>query len=933
MKQILRIVTFNLFAITFICLNAFTQTAKISTDKDDYAPGETVNISGSGFLAGETVVLQVLHLDENGDNESSAAHQPFEVIADASGNIYSTWIVPADEDELGATLKLIADGKTSGLHAETTFTDAVSILGPTSACVGTSVTFTSSGAGFLPSYQWTKNGVNISGATSASYTISSVTAGDAGGYALKATPFLGSTSTSNTINFTVNPSPTTPNAGTDQTVCSTIASLGANTPSAGTGAWSLVSGSGVITTPSSPTSGVTGLGTGANTFRWTITLGICSLSDNVIITRTTAPSTANAGSDQTICSTGSATLAANNPSVGTGAWSVVSGPNTNSTQFNNVANRTATFTPAGGAGVYTLRWTISNSCGSTTSDVNITVNPTPTTANAGSAQSLCIANGNANLAANVPSVGAGSWSVVSGPNTSLAQFSNTSDPGAIFTPAGGAGNYTLRWTITNAPCAASTSNVVISFTAQPTTANAGSDQTICVTGNASLSANAPSAGTGAWSVVSGPSTSTSQFNNITSRTASFTPAGGAGIYQLRWTISNGTCTPSTGELAITVKALPTASNAGPDQTLCISAGSTTLSANMPVIGTGNWSVTSGPNTSIAQFNNAGDPSAIFTPAGTAGVYNLRWTIANAPCAASVNDAVININDVPKSVSATPPASTICSGQNVVLTGSAVISAATTLLSDNFNGTSIFTASGTNSGGGTIFSQQSSGFAAGLTAINNNDGSKFMIADAAALISATTNSTLTTSPVINTTGYSTLSLTFRHTYQKGNEAGVSVQVSTDPGNTVWTNISTAGNPITTQTFTSNQGSSNNFIQTTLNLTPYINQPNLKFRFNFSSSVGLFSTSWWAIDDVVLTGTPIPVYTWSANTGSGENGLPANAANPLVSNNTISVHPTATTSYILTAVNSATNCSANAAPIIVNVNKAPSFTQCPSDIYCK
>src|SRR5439155_6369053 len=90
-----------------------------------YPPGATVTITGTGFTPGETVTLQVLHLDTNGDNDTSAAHQPWTVTADASGNISTTWLVPPDQDELGAMLKLTADGQTSLLHAETTFTDAV----------------------------------------------------------------------------------------------------------------------------------------------------------------------------------------------------------------------------------------------------------------------------------------------------------------------------------------------------------------------------------------------------------------------------------------------------------------------------------------------------------------------------------------------------------------------------------------------------------------------------------------------------------------------------------------------------------------------------------------------------------------------------------------------------------------------------------------
>ncbi|MBZ4037912.1 hypothetical protein K6T82_24425, partial [Flavobacterium sp. 17A] len=75
-----------------------------------------------------------------------------------------------------------------------------------------------------------------------------------------------------------------------------------NAPTVGTGTWTLVSGTGTITTPSSNTSGVTALGYGANVFRWTISNGSCtSSSSEVTITRNQTPTVSNAGSNQTQC--------------------------------------------------------------------------------------------------------------------------------------------------------------------------------------------------------------------------------------------------------------------------------------------------------------------------------------------------------------------------------------------------------------------------------------------------------------------------------------------------------------------------------------------------------------------------------------------------------------------------------------------------------
>jgi len=124
MRLFLRSLLFTFFAITLSSVTAFSQTATIKTDQLDYPPGSTVIITGTGWQPEETVTLQVLHEGETGDNEISGAHAPFTAIADGSGNISSTWTVPYDEDELGATLLLTAVGSNSGLTASWTFTDA-----------------------------------------------------------------------------------------------------------------------------------------------------------------------------------------------------------------------------------------------------------------------------------------------------------------------------------------------------------------------------------------------------------------------------------------------------------------------------------------------------------------------------------------------------------------------------------------------------------------------------------------------------------------------------------------------------------------------------------------------------------------------------------------------------------------------------------------
>src|SRR4030095_5339025 len=334
-----------------------------------------------------------------------------------------------------------------------------------------------------------------------------------------------------------------------------------------------------------------------------------------------------------------------------------------------------------------------------------------------------------------------------------------------------------------------------------------------------------------------------------------------GTYRFRRVISSSTtaCNGNSDEVTLIVNSVPTVAPLTGIQTIC--TGSTTTFSSTTTDGV--WST---------------DNPGVATVAGgvvtgiSGGSANISYTVTGGNGCPTTVSRSVTVIATPTAVTALPLTSAICFPGSVNLTGSANIVSPVTLISDNFNSVgTLFTSAGTTTGG-VIFSRQSSGFIAGVFPITNNDGTQFMIADAASFGAATTSSTLTTSPLINTTGFTTLNLTFRHTYDMGNSDGVSVQVSTDPGNTVWNSV---------VSYNTAQGAANNFVPVSIDLTPYINQPNLKFRFNFNSTVN-FNVSWWAIDDVQLTGTPAVLYSWAANTGAGINGLPAGAGTPSTTN---------------------------------------------------
>src|SRR5205814_2164627 len=76
---------------------------------------------------------------------------------------------------------------------------------------GQTVTFTVVASGTAPlSYQWQKNGANITGATSASYTTPATTTADSGAAFVVVVSNTAGTATSNAATLTVNPAPVAP---------------------------------------------------------------------------------------------------------------------------------------------------------------------------------------------------------------------------------------------------------------------------------------------------------------------------------------------------------------------------------------------------------------------------------------------------------------------------------------------------------------------------------------------------------------------------------------------------------------------------------------------------------------------------------------------------------------------------------------------------
>ena len=92
--------------------------ATVSTEHADYAPGERVTITGSGWQPGETVTLLIREEPETHPDITAAA------VADAQGRLVNTDFTPGPTDA-GRSFTITAVGRLSGRVAQTVFSDAL----------------------------------------------------------------------------------------------------------------------------------------------------------------------------------------------------------------------------------------------------------------------------------------------------------------------------------------------------------------------------------------------------------------------------------------------------------------------------------------------------------------------------------------------------------------------------------------------------------------------------------------------------------------------------------------------------------------------------------------------------------------------------------------------------------------------------------------
>lgn len=293
----------------------------------------------------------------------------------------------------------------------------------------------------------------------------------------------------------VNVAPTV-NAGIDQTIqlpTSTINLVGTASDADGTISsvlWTRISGSGIITSPTSLSTTITGLTGGVSQFKLTATDNLGAQGSDIMqvtVNPANVSPTANAGTDQAIqLPTSTTTLigSGNDPdgSITGYLWTKVSGP-----AGGTITSPTSATTgiTALGAGTYVFNLQVTDNQSATGNDqisiiVSAAANIAPT-ANAGIDQTIQLPVTSANL------VGSGSdpdgtivsyaWTQISGPTATITSPSTAS---TSITGMSTANTYQFKLTVTDNGGLTGSDNIVITVTpanVQPLV-NAGIDQSI-----------------------------------------------------------------------------------------------------------------------------------------------------------------------------------------------------------------------------------------------------------------------------------------------------------------------------------------------------------------------------------------------------------------------------------------------------------------------
>ncbi len=437
-------------------------------------------------------------------------------------------------------------------------------------------------------------------------SITNISTANSGTYSLYLV-LSGCTSTTATVNLTVNPIPANPVIGSNSPLCSgQNLLLTSNTITNAVYYWS-----GPNSFSSNDEDPVISNVTTAHAGNYSLFVevnGCSSATVNHSVTVNATPSVPAITSNSPLCAGSTLNLSAST-AAGTYVWT---GPNgfTSNMEDPSIPNAQTTH-----AGTYQLVL-VNNGCTSTVASTNVVVNALPSAPTIGSNAPLCVGN-TLNLTANLVPGASYFWT---GPNGFTSGLQNPSIPNAQTTHSG---TYSL-YLVQNG-CSSTISQTSVTVNAIPATPSASSNSPVCSGSNIQLSTPTVSGATYVWS---GPNSFSSSAEDPLISNAQ---GSHAGTYNLI-VVVNG-CSSALATTNVVVNQTPTSPVIGSNSPLC-AGNNLELYSNSSSTGTYVWS---GPNGFTSALHN---PIISNASAIHAGTYNL--ILVENGCSSVVSSTVVSV---------------------------------------------------------------------------------------------------------------------------------------------------------------------------------------------------------------------------------------------------------------------------------------------------
>ncbi len=630
--------------VTMTVNSILTPSVSIAASSNTICAGSSVIFTATPTNGGGTPLYQ---WKNNGTNISSATNATYSSSAIANGDVLSVNMTTSTACYTAPT----ASSNNVTMTVNQNLTPSVSIAASNNnICAGSSVTFTATptNGGSTPSYQWVKNGTNISGATASTFSSSSLANGDVVGVMMTSSIacYTALTASSNNVTMVVNTNitPSVAIAASNNNVCAGASVSFTATPTNGgsTPTFQWYNNASAISGETNTTYNSSSLANGdvlsvimgsSNTCSSTSTANSNNIS--MVVNPIVTPIVTAATTATTVCPGVVVTFNSNTTNGG------------NSTQFqwllngNNISGATnSSFSASSGVNdgdIYSVVITSNANCLSTNTATSngvtmalsspiATITPSGTTALCGTSNvTLTASNGASYL-----------WS--NGATTQSITANTSGSYSVAVTSFGGCVSNSTATNVQKFPTAAKILAVGLTSVCEPFTVSFKTDPTIGYVGQFNFQ----------WNLGGAP---------ISGATDSIYTASGASAGSVTLTLSGATCTSTSAGKTYAIKAKPSATfTAGGSTTFC-TGGSVTL--NAPV---------------ITGYTYAWLKDGLAAGAGNskafklAGVYKVIAKLAGCADTSSTSATVV-VNPLPIASVTNLNPNTFCAGDSCILSAS------------------------------------------------------------------------------------------------------------------------------------------------------------------------------------------------------------------------------------------------------------------------